>query len=71
MERERMVSIDQLPGFLSQGIGMDQFERMLQLRERVAPSCNPPVALNNARNTAQHSATQHTAQHTAMPKPCP
>lgn len=27
MERERRVSIDQLPGFLSQGIGMDQFER--------------------------------------------
>lgn len=33
MERVREVSIDQLPGFLSQGIGMDQFERMLQLRQ--------------------------------------
>lgn len=56
MERVREVSIDQLPGFLSQGIGMGQFERMPQLRQRVA-SCN--------------LASWHIAQHTAMPEPCP
>lgn len=34
---------------------------MLQLRERVAPSCNPPVAVNSSHNTARHG-TRSAAQ---------
>lgn len=68
-ERKGEVSIDQLPGFLSQGIGMDRFERMLQLRQREwrPPATCPLCSITqHQRNTAQH-----IVQHKAMPEPCP
>lgn len=50
---------------------MDQFKRMLQLRQRVAPSCNLPVGTQETQHNTQGSATRHIAQHAVMPEPCP